>query len=386
MQSAPLRMCIVTTIAMPMNVFMGPHIRELAERFEITLLANAAEAHVADLLSPRVRFEYLPIQRAIAPWSDLESLVMLWRRLRRGRFDVVQSMMPKSGLLAMAAGALARVPVRVHWFTGQVWATQRGLRRSLLKAMDRVLAGCATHLFADSFSQREFLVSQGIVSADRVTVLSQGSVCGVDTTRFKPDPDTRARVRAKLGIAESSVVALYLGRLNRDKGIPELAEAFASAARECPDMHLVLVGPDEEQMRPLVTDRLAEVADRVHFVDYTREPQSFLACADFFVLASHREGFGSTIIESAACGIPAIGTRIYGLTDAIVEGETGLLVPPRDVVALAAAMTRLARDSHLRHALGRNALGRVQRDFRQEVLTKAVSNFYSSLMGPRACR
>src|ERR1700683_1389711 len=126
-------MCIVTTIPMPMKVFMGPHRRELAKRFQITLVANGAAVDMTDLLSEQVRFEPMALQRGIALWSDLRSLLALWRLFRSKRFTVVHSMMPKSGLLAMTAGALAGVPTRVHWFTGQVWANRSGMSRQVLK-------------------------------------------------------------------------------------------------------------------------------------------------------------------------------------------------------------------------------------------------------------
>lgn len=367
------------TVPVPLRVFMGPHIRRLSTRFRITLVARGTAEEVSDLLSDAVSFEPLAIERSISLGSDLRALLALIRLFRRKRFAVVQSMMPKAGLLAMTAAAVVRIPVRIHWFTGQVWSTRTGAGRALLRTMDRVLARCATHLFADSVSQRQFLIDQGVVRPGDVQVLGQGSVCGVDTLRFRPDLRRREETRARLGIDASAVVALYLGRLNEDKGIPELAEAFSRIASECPTLHLVLVGPDEAGMRQRVRDRLAALAGRVHLIDFTNEPEVFHASADFFVLPSHREGFGSSVIESAACGVPAIGTKIYGLVDAIVAGETGLLVPANDPAALAAAMTQLAQTPALRLRLGRNALERVHRDFSETLLVAELMRFYDSL-------
>jgi glycosyltransferase involved in cell wall biosynthesis len=373
-------MCIVTTIPMPMKVFMGPHIRALANRFQITLVANGAVSDFADLLSPHVRFESLALKRGIGLWSDLRSLLTLWRLFRRERFVVVQSMMPKSGLLAMIAASLANVPARIHWFTGQVWANRNGASRQLLKAMDRLLATCATHLLADSRSQRDYLVAEGIVNSKRITVLRQGSVCGVDTARFRPNAELRRLVRSQLGIGESAIVALFLGRLNADKGVPELADAFAVAARECPEsLHLLLVGPDEADMRKVVSAKLSLIPERIHFADVTDQPEAFMASADYFVLPSHREGFGSTVIEAAACGIPTIATRIYGLTDSVVDEVTGLLVPDFDSGELAGAMVKLTLDRRLRLDLGRRAMQRVHADFQQEQLVAAASEFYENV-------
>jgi len=326
----------------------------------------------------------LPIAREISPLADLLALFAFWRLLRREKIQVIHSNTPKAGLLGMIAGMLAGVPVRIHWFTGQVWATKKGFARWLLKASDRLLAACATNLLADSTSQAKFLISEGVVRRSQVAVLGEGSVCGVDTARFQPRPDIRSRIRADYGIADTDIVALYLGRLKPDKGIPELASAFLIAAQQCPDLHLLLVGPDEGGMREVVAQVIADVSDRVHFVGFTTEPEAFMAAADYFVLPSHREGFGSSVIEAAACGIPTIGSRIYGLSDAIVDGETGLLVLVSDVASLADAMIRLTLDADYRRTLGAQALERARRDFRQEVLTNALLMYYTDCLSTKS--
>ena len=371
---------------MTLLVFMRPHIIALSQRYDLTLVANGSpdSAGLDSLLDERVSFRRAKIARDVSILADLAALLALWKILRRERVHVVHSISPKAGLLAMMAGLLAGVPTRIHWYTGQVWATKKGLWRWILKSLDQVLAACATHLLVDSHSQRLFLVHEGVVRPERVTVLGNGSVCGVDPSRFKPDATRRVEIRNKLRIPDTAVLALYLGRLNPDKGVLELASAFVSAARQCTDLHLLLAGPDEAGMQARIEHACSAVADRVHFLGYTAEPEALMAGADFFVLPSHREGFGASVIEAAACGIPAIGTRIYGLTDAIADGETGLLVPVGDIDAIADAMTTLATDRKLRLALGDQALARVRKDFRQETLTDALLSYYSSCTGSKA--
>jgi glycosyltransferase involved in cell wall biosynthesis len=374
------RVCFVAAIPLSLTAFMAPHVRRLAEECQVMLVASGKPPATSSLGGSQVRFETVSIHRAIAPWHDVQALIRLILLFRRCRVDVVQSITPKAGLLAMVGARLAGVPIRIHWFTGQVWATRRGPSRWLLKALDRILANSATHLLADSESQRAFLVSERIVPTGRVVVIGRGSVSGVDTMRFRPDVDRRARVRAQFRVRDDEIVALYLGRLTRDKGLAELAEAWAQAAGACPGLHLALVGPDEGGTLAAITPRLAPFSSRWHIIDQTDEPEAYMAAADMLVLPSHREGFGTTVIEAAACAVPTIGTRIYGLQDAIADGISGLLVNKGDVPALAAAIARLSGDHELRLAMGRAARERAQADFRQEEVVSGYLQFCTPLL------
>jgi glycosyltransferase involved in cell wall biosynthesis len=156
----------------------------------------------------------------------------------------------------------------------------------------------------------------------------------------------------QLNISEQGVVFLYVGRLNQDKGLLDLASAFALLAEKDANTWLLVVGPDEEGMQRKMKAQVDVVIDRVRFVPYTDSPEQYMAAADVLVLPSHREGFGVVIIEAGAVGIPAIGSRIYGITDAIVENETGLLFEVGNVTDLANTMSRMASDKSLRHTLG----------------------------------
>ena len=369
------RVCLVAAVPLTLHVFMAPHVRALSRRYQVVLVCSSAPG-VAPLLSDRVRAEQIDIGRKVTPFRDLRSLFQLWRLFRREGFGVVHSITPKAGLLTMVAGRMAGVPVRVHWFTGQIWATRTGLARTLLKALDRLLAACATDLLADSQSQRQFLVTEKVVREGQVTVLARGSVCGVDTERFRPDPERRAATRAQLLIPQAADVLLFVGRITRDKGVLELAEAFAGAARMCPTLYLVVVGPDEQSLMPRVKETVRDNADRFRWVGFTPEPERFMAAADIFVLPSYREGFGSSVIEAAACGVPAIGTRVCGLTDAIEESVSGTLVPVGDSAALCEAIVSLSRDADALAAMGDRARRRVEEHFGQDRLTAALEEYY----------
>lgn len=372
------RLCYVATIPAVVHAFLRGHIEAAAKEYAVTVICNSAEQYLLQGLSARVIV--LPIQRKPSPWSDLLVLLRLFFLFRGERFDIVHSIMPKTGLLAMLASCLAGVPVRIHTFTGQVWVTKRGLQRWLLKRFDKLICRFASCVLADSPSQQSFLLEEGVLSSSKARVIGAGSICGVDTKRFVPSAETRQRVRRELGIAQDARVILFVGRLNLDKGMRELAAAFGSLIDSHLNTELLLVGTEEDVSFREMLDLCPSARGHMRHLSFTAAPERYMAAADVFCLPSYREGFGMTIIEAAACGLPCVASRIYGITDAVADGETGLLVPPGDVPALGQSLNRLVCDDSLRRQMGNAARVRILRLFRSEKVTGEMVQLYNSLL------
>lgn len=374
------KICIVATIPFALNVFMKPHIAMLAEQYQVTLVANGSALEVDSMLGANVGFVNINFARKISIWLDLLALIQLYKLFREERFDVIHSLMPKTALLAMVAAFLAGVPNRIHTFTGQVWANKSGVARWVLKFFDKGIAFFATHLLADSFTQRQFLIEQNIVNENKITVLGNGSVCGVNVGRFKPNSAMRNEMREKLGIPDNAIVYLYLGRLNKDKGIQDLAQAFKSIANINPLVHLLVVGPDEGGMEVSLASILNECSSQYHRVGITDTPEDYMACADIICLPSYREGFGSVIIEAAAAGVPSVASKIYGLVDAVKEGETGILHRPKDIKGITEALLKLTTDFQLREKMSKQALLRSHDFFAEAIVVNEMHIFYQKLL------
>lgn len=374
------RICFVVASEITVTAFLIDQIRRAAMQYDVCVALNTLNPRFLEPYNIGAEVVTVPLVRKVRPLADLKALFALWWLFRTRRFDLVHSVSPKAGLLAMLAGFLAGVPRRVHVFTGQVWVTRSGLPRLVLKNIDRLLAALATHILIDSRSQRDFLLAEGVVSQSKGTVLGQGSISGVDATRFRPDREVFAAVRRELQVPDEGVLFLYLGRLGRDKGLLDLAAAFAELGRQRDDVWLVLVGPDEEGLASRIVQVCRHCGERVRSVAYTSQPERFIAAADVFCLPSYREGFGTVIIEAAACGVPAIASRIYGVTDAVADGVTGILHPPGDIETLTAAMARLAREPQLRRELGDAARRRALADFQMAALTAALLGFYAKIL------
>lgn len=369
---------IVFLTSHPISVvaFLLPHIRALQVLFNVQVMANTPDSTLLQQRGVDVTIERAPVVRPISPWEDLKALWGLYVQFKRSGLSAVHTITPKAGLLGMTAAWLARVPVRVHSFTGQVWVTRRGPKRWLLKVADKFVAAMSTDVLVDSPSQLSFLIEQGVVSADRSLVLGAGSICGVDIQRFCPSNAMRQAVRSELGTSPQALVCLYLGRLNRDKGVLDLATAFAAVAQTHTKAELWVVGPDEanwfEQMQTLLKD----VSHRVKRVGFTQQPERFMQATDVFCLPSYREGFGSSVIEAAACGVPALVSRIYGLTDAVLEGQTGWMHEAGNASDLAKQLNSLLANPTELASRGRAARRYAEEMFSEATITGQMVNFY----------
>ena len=371
------KLCFVATIPDAVHSFLQGHIRASTKKWSVKIIASPERAELLNDLD--AEFIPLPIERKASPWRDLHTLVKLVILFRRERFDLVHSIMPKAGLLAMLAARLTGVPVRIHTFTGQVWATKRGWRRTALKIFDRLTVLFATRVLVDSPSQRDFLIAENVLPLGKGDVIGHGSICGVDARRFHPDTQVRSAVRAELGIGLEQTVILFLGRLNRDKGILDLAAAFTDLSASRTDVLLVLVGAEEDVPFAQVQEICSAHRDRLRRVGFTPYPERYMAAADIFCLPSYREGFGQVIIEAAACGVPTVASRIYGITDAVDDGNTGKLFPAGDVSALTGSLSGLIDDGALRQHMGEAARVRALDLFSSEKITEELVRLYEQL-------
>lgn len=373
-------MTFVATTPFAVNAFLRSQLLLLAKTYDVTLCVNTSAYPLEKDIQSVVRVQHIDIGRKISPWQDLRAFVQLLKFLYMLKPDIVHSMTPKAGLLTMFAGRLARVPWCFHTFTGQIWANKTGIGRYLFKWIDRLIALAANQVFADSASQCRFLEKQGVVRRGGVTVLGQGSVAGVDLERFQPNPVARLSLRTKLGINNGIPVFVFVGRMVRDKGVFDLVEAFAMVNALNPHWELWMIGPDEDGLQEKLSKMGVSLGANIRWLGRTFSPERYMAAADVFVLPSYREGFGSAIIEAAACEIPTIAYKIDGVIDAVIEGRTGILVDKGDVQGFAHAMKDLGNLPVKRKLLGQAALERAVKDFSSKQVSQEWLAFYDALL------
>jgi len=344
---------------------------------QVTIITSSGEELDQFPKNDGIRVLEVEIPRKLESWKDLKALWILYRIFKQESFDIMHSFTPKAGLLCSISAFFARVPLRFHTFTGQAWVTRKGLMRRVMRLSDQCIARFMTHCYADSLSQREFLILEGIVSEQSISVIGNGSLGGVDLDRFslsRWSDDEKEMLKKNVGIQDASCVFIYIGRLTVDKGLCELLDAFANVQQERHHAHLLLIGPTDPDGNQIF--KQGEQQKNVHCLGYQEDVGRFLAISDVFCLPSYREGFGTVVIEAAAMRIPCVGTEISGLVDAVHDGVTGILVPVKDSERLYRAMSRLLNDKNLRQKMGDAAQSRVVNLYDVKVINAAWVHEY----------
>ena len=372
------KLIYIVAASSSMQSFILPRISWLKEEYDVLCICSPGPEH-EEAHARGLRTIELPIARHISPWQDLKSLWALWRVLRQEKPDMVHSMTPKAGLLGMTAAWLAGVKVRMHTFTGLIFPWRKGMMHHLLKATDRL-----TCLFANVVNPEgpgvKRLLEEARVTRKPLHIIANGNINGVDLERFVPGRGRKEK-RIELGYSEENVVFSFVGRLVKDKGVPELVDCFERLYQEHPAVRLLLIGREEAELDPLPerTRELMTKHEAIFCAGSQVDVVPWLAASDVYVLPSHREGFCNSLLEAGAMALPAITYDICGCND-VVTKQNGLLVPPYDTSALHASMRRFYAERNLSIQFGKMARKRVAAMFDRAIVWQSLRKFYRDIM------
>jgi glycosyltransferase involved in cell wall biosynthesis len=347
--------------------------------FRVTLVSSPGELLYRTAAREGANAIALPMRRGIAPFADLLSLARLCGLVRRLRPDLVEFSSPKAGLLGSIAALLAGVPARIYMLRGLKLDTASGIKRRVLLQAERTAAACSQVVLCNSESLRTEALSLGIAPAAKLQLIGSGSTNGVNVERFSPGASS---VRSDLGLPLDAAVIGFVGRLTRDKGLPELIQAFDSILKAEPDAHLLLVGwfdAAEDALSPTLR-RIIETHPRIHSTSIVEDTAPYYRAMDLLVLPTKREGFPNVVLEAAATGIPVITTESTGARDSVVPEVTGLLIPPGYPDAIVEAALRLLRDPTLRRQMGEAGRAWVVEHFSDARVLGLITEFYKSML------
>lgn len=320
----------------------------------------------------------IPQERAVALLADLLSLIRLWRLLHTLRPDIAEFSTPKAGLLGMLAATVARIPHRVYLLRGLKLESERGLKRLLLQATERIAAACAHTVLCNSPSLREQAIALHLAPKEKLQILGSGSSRGVDVEMFHGGPTT---VRARFGIPADAHVLGFVGRFTRDKGIPALIDAFDLILETAPRAYLLMVGWFDKAEDAIDANLRRRIASHPRIVcsGFVADAAPYYRAMNLLILPTLREGFPNVVLEASASGIPVLTTHSTGARDSIAPGETGLLIRG-DAASIAEAALKLLRNSELCRRMGAAGRKHVTEQFLNRRIFSLTTAFYRDLI------
>ncbi|WP_292763220.1 glycosyltransferase family 4 protein [Microbacterium sp. UBA3486] len=363
----PARILIGVTADVSVGLLSGLPQRLAADGWEVHVASSPGERLETLGAEQGVTVHSLPMAREIDIVRDVRGLREWIRLIRRLRPDVVFAGTPKAGLLGITAARLLGVRTRVYHLRGLRLETAAGTTRRVLTIMERLTIRLATTTLAVSPSLRKRVLSLGLASDPRVTVLGHGSSNGVDVDRFRPG-NAGARVE---GLIPDVPVIGFVGRLNHDKGLDVLAAACRVLDDERVEYQLLIVGGiDGAELGAFSSLRRAPVV-----LGAVADTSMYYPLMRALCLPTLREGFPNVVLEAGATGIAVVTTDATGAVDSVIPERTGLMVPAGDARQLAGALQRVIEDPRLAEGLGAAARDFVVENFRRDLVHASVSDF-----------
>jgi glycosyltransferase involved in cell wall biosynthesis len=351
--------------------------------FDVEVLSESDPRAAHAAINEGVCYHSCNIETSVSPLNDLLSFYQIFWVIKRGNYDIIRSSTKKGSFFTGLAGRLAGVPNILYIVQGLSKDRTNKVILKTFPLIERIICAMAHYVVFISKSNMDLFIENRICRRQKALILGEGSFNGIDTTRFQRTEEATIRgykLRDNLGIPINAFVMGFVGRLVREKGIVELTEAWKILRIKHHNAHLLLCGPPE--IDPDLNDclRILRIDPRVHFAGFVDDPTYVYAAIDSLVLPTYSEGFGNVLLEAGAMELPVIASRVNGCVDAIVHEQTGLLVEPKNPVALAQAMERVLINTEEARQWGRNGRNRCVELFQQEIIWRQIADFYEKLI------
>lgn len=318
------------------------------------------------------------MRREIYPPTDVAAIWQLYRLFLWTGAHLVHAHSTKAGLLARPAARLAGFPAVVYSPHAFAFAgATNSLVRGLMIGVERALARWTDVLVCVSEGEREQTLRAGVAPATKLIVIHNG----IEPAVFQKA--SRAEARMRLRIEPSIPVVGFVGRLEPQKGLPYLIKAVAELIRDRPTLLCLIVGDGSLRLPLQRQAQRLGIEDQARFLGYRSDVPALLPAMDVFVLPSLYEGLPYTVLEAMSAYVPVVATDVVGIRDVVRDGETGLLVPPRDVAALKAAVDRILDNQKLKTKLAQAGCEMVTRDFHLEDCVRRTERLYLDVLSTR---
>ena len=383
------RIAIITTMWSSINNWIKPLLNEYNKNgIDVTLIANMDRDFETRLKEefPFVHTYPIGFPRGINFFGSLKSIRLLKAFFRKNRFDLIQYSTPNASFYASIAGKCTKIPVRIYCQWGMVYVTMTGLKRKIFRQVEKMTCRNSTVIQPDSIGNRDFCIKEKLYSAKKSEVIWNGSAKGVDLAAFdvSKKAEYAKEIKSRYSVQDESVIVGFVGRLGAEKGCHELLAAFKKLNEENKNVKLLFVGPIEKT-ETIDPEWLKYFFENEDIIKTNRVPdvQKYVSAMDVFVLPTYREGFGMSVLEASAMGVPVVATKYPGPSSAMIDGVTGISVDVKDETALYEAIKKILTDKEYARQLGANGIRFVRENFDQSVFKEKLIENRKELLGIR---
>lgn len=374
-----LRILHVTNIFFTLPYFLGDQLSYFANKgYDISIVCSPDENFEPFARKHGCKYKAIFVPRTIALRQISICLWRLIEYMRNEKFDIVCGHTPVGGLLAMVAAWFSGVEKRVFFRHGLAYETSIGIKKKLLIAAEKLASRLATQVVCVSPYLIGKSIADGLTNKEKMILLNIGSCNGIDAikkfNRENIDEKYLQYLRRKLGIYKGDFVIGYTGRIVKDKGLEELVSAFKIINKKYNRSKLLLVGMMEKK-DSISTETIEEIITNpkiIHTGLITEKIEYYYAMMNVLVLCTHREGFGTSLLEAAAMEIPALTTNHSGSRDAIVENVTGRYIVMDDVQSIVDKVSDYIENDDLRKKHGKQGRAWVIENFQQEIIWEEI--------------
>lgn len=360
------KICAVTTVEITLTNFVIPAMRVMKDKgYDVTLVCNMSEKFM-EHYQDEFHCVNIPMKRGMSI-KDMIKMPFIFRSLfKKEKFDYVQYATPNASLYASLGAKWASIPKRVYCQWGIRYVGFSGFRRALFKVIEKLTCKNSTHIRPASWKNLDFAVEEGLYKRENAAAIGDGGTIGIDLNEFDISQKTTNKelFLKQYPQLENKLVFCFVGRLNRDKGVFELLEAFQRLCAERGGVALLQIGDMEGALPPHLEN--VRQNKNVVLTGWTNEVPKYLSASDVLVHPSYREGFSMVIQQAMAMELPVVTTDIPGPSEVIDPNVSGLLAKARDVDTLYNCMKWMLDHPVERMQMGKAGRKRCEEKFSRE--------------------
>lgn len=375
----------ITTVPLSLEKLLENQLTYMSSFFQVIAISSDANRLQTFGIANNVETFPLDLTRKITPIKDLLAVIKLCRYLKKEQPVIVHTHTPKAGIVGMLAAKFAGVPIRLHTVAGLPLMEAKGLKRFVLNIVEKLTYSCATRVYPNAKGLKDYILQNKFTSPTKLKVIGNGSSNGINTDYFSPKQtsiNVQNQLKNELGILESDFVFVFVGRLVGDKGINELVEVFDKLSNSKTNVKLLLVGPEEKELDPLLPNTIHTIKTnkKIISVGYQQDVRHYFAISNALVFPSYREGFPNVVLQAGAMGLPSIVSDINGCNEIIEQGKNGMIIPVKNWEEIYKAMVKMMEDIPFYEQLKANARKMIASRYEQSLVWDALLEEYNNLL------